>query len=220
MRKKLLAMMLIAAVFVSGMAFGSSNFTTIKVQLNSLKVFVNGKQVTAPNIVYNGTTYVPLRAVSEGLGQAVQFDGSAKTVHIGETGEPEGNSQVLDPKQSQLKTPVTIEDLAYKLTIQPPNSIGTIYVDATYTNNSKYTLGAFQIIYLDKSKNEKRYLFNHDTVLPGETSPKFDTFGPSSGRESDIEVLEIKYTLVDKEGKRTWVDYDAKLKIYKVLHEK
>lgn len=33
--------------------------------------------------IYNGTTYLPVRAVSEGLGKPVQWDGSTRSVYIG-----------------------------------------------------------------------------------------------------------------------------------------
>ena len=41
----------------------------------------NGKPVEA--FIYNGTTYLPVRAVSEALDQVVQWDGSTKSVYIG-----------------------------------------------------------------------------------------------------------------------------------------
>lgn len=37
-----------------------------------------------------------------------------------------------------------------------------------------------------KDKNEKTYLSNYDTVLPGETSPNFKCFGPDTGNIDDI----------------------------------
>ena len=42
----------------------------------------NGKPVDT--FVYNGTTYVPLRAVSQYLGKAVSYDGKNQRVYIGE----------------------------------------------------------------------------------------------------------------------------------------
>ena len=42
---------------------------------------VNGKAVDV--FVYNGTTYLPVRAVSEALGKPVQWDGSTQSVYIG-----------------------------------------------------------------------------------------------------------------------------------------
>ena len=46
----------------------------------------NGNPVEV--FIYNGTTYLPVRAVSEALGQVVQWDGSTKSVYVGmHTGE-------------------------------------------------------------------------------------------------------------------------------------
>lgn len=42
----------------------------------------NGKPVET--FVYNGTTYVPLRAVSQSLGENVQYDGATQSVYIGD----------------------------------------------------------------------------------------------------------------------------------------
>jgi hypothetical protein len=67
-----------------------------------------------------------------------------------------------------------------------------------------------------KDKNEKAYLSNHDTVLPGETSPKFDTFGPKSLNTSDIEILKYDITVANKDGSKTSFEYDNKLKQYDV----
>lgn len=41
----------------------------------------NGKEVET--FIYNGTTYVPLRAVSQSLGKAVNYDSNSKSVYIG-----------------------------------------------------------------------------------------------------------------------------------------
>ena len=214
MKKKCLLLLMVATVFATGMVFGAGEFTNIKVQMNSLKVFVNGKQVTSPNIVYNGTTYVPLRAVSDGLGQAVDYDAVKKVVNIGEFKAEDSN--VLDPKKTTLNTPVSVDELVYNIRINPPDSIGTVYMEATVKNNSKYALGSYQIAFLNKETNERGYLSMYGTLLPGETSPKFDTFGPKSQNINDIQILGINYSLVDSNGKKTYVDYDAKLKTYKV----
>lgn len=42
---------------------------------------VNGKSVEA--FIYNGTTYLPVRAVSEALGKPVQWDGKTRSVYVG-----------------------------------------------------------------------------------------------------------------------------------------
>lgn len=65
---------------------------TIDVDYLDIKLVVNGKEVTPKdangNVVepfaYNGTTYLPVRAVGEALGKTVRWEGETKTVHLGE----------------------------------------------------------------------------------------------------------------------------------------
>ena len=44
----------------------------IEVYFNTVTVTVDGKKVEADNILYNGRTYVPLRAISEITGKTVK----------------------------------------------------------------------------------------------------------------------------------------------------
>lgn len=55
----------------------------ISVLRNDIKVIVNGSEVTADNFLYNDTTYLPLRAVSEALNQPVEYDEAVNTAYIG-----------------------------------------------------------------------------------------------------------------------------------------
>ncbi|HEX9060907.1 MAG TPA: copper amine oxidase N-terminal domain-containing protein [Clostridia bacterium] len=65
---------------ISGFAEGLKK--SILVTLNDVKLKVNGKKVEADNFLYNGTTYVPLRAVANMLNKEVTWDGGSKTVGI------------------------------------------------------------------------------------------------------------------------------------------
>lgn len=65
---------------------------TIEVDYLDIKLVVNGKEVTPKDVngnvvepfAYQGTTYLPVRAVGEALGKTVRWDGETKTVHLGE----------------------------------------------------------------------------------------------------------------------------------------
>lgn len=69
---------------------------------------VNGNPVET--FVYNGTTYVPLRAVSQSLGKAVSYDGATQSVYIGTApGVKQYLPSILAPYQSEhYNTPTTI----------------------------------------------------------------------------------------------------------------
>lgn len=111
----------------------------------------------------------------------------------------------------------TIEELPLEITILEPDAIGQRYVEATFTNNSKYAVKGFSVTILLKDKNEKTTLSTYDTVMPGETSPKFDSFAPDTGNKEDMEYLSYDITLVKEDGTTVYIEYDAKLKTYKSI---
>lgn len=75
MKKKLLIAFglvgLCTAVFALGV-FAASD----------IKLFINGTQVNADIQIINGSSYVPLRVVSDSLGAKVSFDSVARTINI------------------------------------------------------------------------------------------------------------------------------------------
>ena len=95
--------------------------------------------------------------------------------------------------------------------ILEPDSIGTVYMEATYTNNSKYPITSYTAKVLLKDTNDTTYLSSFDTVMPGETSPKFETFGPDSQDPNDVEVLTLEVIARTEEGNNLYIDYDFKL---------
>ena len=73
---------LLVATLLMNVALGETVKKTIEVVYNSVNLTVNGKKVDADNILYNGTTYVPLRAISEMLGKEVGWDQATSTASI------------------------------------------------------------------------------------------------------------------------------------------
>ena len=122
------------------------------------------------------------------------------------------NAQVEGENEEKEQPPVTIEEVPMNLTILEPDSIGNRYMEATFTNNSKYAIKGFNVTVVLKDKNEKVYLSNYDTVMPGETSPKFETF--ATGNTEYIEYLQYDITVVDENGQEIYLTYDVKLKMY------
>jgi len=88
------AAFLCGSIFFSGVAMAQTE--TISVGVEKLRFMVRGENVSSANgmydnqgqivpeaILYKGTTYVPIRKVSEMLDMPVQWDGETKTVWIG-----------------------------------------------------------------------------------------------------------------------------------------
>lgn len=92
--KRMVAVFLCGSVFFSGVAMAQSE--TITAGFNKLRFMVAGEDrsssdgmynnqgsIVPESIVYKGTTYVPIRKVSEMLDMPVQWDGDTQTVWIG-----------------------------------------------------------------------------------------------------------------------------------------
>ena len=80
---------LLLGTILTSTVMGESVRKTIEVTYNSLNVMVNNKKVDADNILYNGTTYLPIRAVSEMLGKDVEWNHSTATVSINDKKDDE-----------------------------------------------------------------------------------------------------------------------------------
>jgi hypothetical protein len=77
---------LIIATLLMSTALGSGVRQSIDVVINSINLTVNGQSVSADNFVYEGTTYVPLRAIGEMLGKDVGWDNTTKTASVNDKG--------------------------------------------------------------------------------------------------------------------------------------
>ena len=91
--KTALAFIFAGAMLVSATVFASSarRTETIDVTYDNIQIVLDGKTVDAKDalgnkvepFIYNGTTYLPVRAVGEAFGKEVGWDGSTMTVYIG-----------------------------------------------------------------------------------------------------------------------------------------
>lgn len=85
-RKKMAAaaVLLIALTFFAGMGVGADLSEMVRIYRNTLTIKVNGTKVSADNFLYNNTTYVPLRAISEMLGKDVSWNAVTRAANIDE----------------------------------------------------------------------------------------------------------------------------------------
>lgn len=95
--KGLLVGLLAGSVLTGGLVFARSGNQWIDASYDNIKLYVNGSKVdTSSNepFIYNGSTYLPVRAVAEALGQNVDWDGNTKSVYIGS--KPSGAAYLMD----------------------------------------------------------------------------------------------------------------------------
>lgn len=90
--------------------YAASNTKTIEVLYNSIKIYVDGVKIdpkdpngnTVEPFIYNGTTYLPVRAVGEAIGKTVTWDGTTQSVYLGaKAGEKQALLDICAPYDGQ-----------------------------------------------------------------------------------------------------------------------
>lgn len=134
----ILATIMLTALIVPVMAAAGKNitvYTGVNIYVDDVKLNPtdgNGNPVEA--FIYNGTTYLPVRAVSEAVGKTVQWDGATGTVYLG--------------KHTGDKPAVLVKDLETftgsgfsTLSVDKDNAGNTYYNAATpYSKTNTYLL--------------------------------------------------------------------------------
>ena len=93
MKKRILLFVLIGIMSFSVLVNAENIVKTIEVAVNPFRICINGQELTTEHFVYNDTTYVPLRAVSEGLDVNVKWDAVSNTVNISKKETVKPNSE-------------------------------------------------------------------------------------------------------------------------------
>lgn len=126
----------------------------------------NGKPVET--FIYNGTTYVPLRAVSQSLGKAVNWDGENQRVYIGEApGMKQYLLNVCPPYETDnwYSTPAIITMAGQKY------ANGCRLGMALFNLNGKYDTLSFDVGHVDNTRMNNSTLYIY---LDGELAFSLD----------------------------------------------
>ena len=142
---------IITVMLMSTVALAGGVKQKIEVMLNSVNLAVNGKSVKADNILYKGTTYVPLRAVAEMLGKDVGWDQKTNTASI--------NDKVEETPVTKEKNPVKNSDE----TLSQKNAVNKAKNYLDYTAFSKSGL-IKQLKFEGFSEEDATYAVNQINV--------------------------------------------------------
>lgn len=82
MRKFLIGFLVGYMVMLTTPALAESLLTKIDVVLNSVEVQVNGEKLDVNTILYDGSTYLPMRKIAEAVGKDVAWNSETMTANI------------------------------------------------------------------------------------------------------------------------------------------
>ncbi len=149
---------IIITFLFSSPALADSVTKKIDVLINNITLMVNGKKVEADNILYNGTTYVPLRPIAEMLDKNLSWDANTKTAGI--TNKPvvivkkddEGKIELvpLDKVKQQKTTEEIGEKISSLVKIEDYDKDGQLLGSGSgvFINNNGYIITNYHVISL------------------------------------------------------------------------
>ena len=92
-KKIVLILLVLTFITIGSIAYARDGKKTVDIYYRNIKILVDGKPVAfnkdatgnqVEPFIYEGTTYLPVRAVGEALGMNVKWDGETSTVSLGE----------------------------------------------------------------------------------------------------------------------------------------
>ncbi len=146
------------SILLLTIVFAGGSKKNIEVLINSVNLTVNGNKVNAETILYNGTTYVPLRTTAEMLDKEVGWDQKTNTASINDkTTELQTSTSTPNNDESSTlnSTPILIPtqassdevniELTYETQLEYNNSVGNewsswIYIDGAANFNKTIDL--------------------------------------------------------------------------------
>ncbi len=109
--------------------------------LNSVSLYVDGELIESDNILYNGTTYLPIRAISEAVGVEINYDTDSKIVYLTTLEATEAESSVELKPMMKIeditfpKNPTSVEDFEKVILYMMNNDLQTFNVKYTMSKN-------------------------------------------------------------------------------------
>ncbi len=116
MKKKSLVALILAVVLSTSMAFGLSGKKAIDAYYQNIKIYKDGSllKTTQEPFIYNGTTYVPLRDVTESFGYDVKWNGVASSITLTSTGNM-SNTEIANLRYQLQQKQIEINTLKYEI---------------------------------------------------------------------------------------------------------
>lgn len=133
--KRFICGIIIGAILSGSVCAFAYSEETINAIFGKIKLFVDGKEVVRETLLYNGTTYVPLRDAAEMLGKAVTYDANTYSAYIGIA--PQISSNKVSNKYYD-EVPWALDVASFTnliLTSKIPSETGCTYT-YTYNNSS------------------------------------------------------------------------------------
>lgn len=178
--KRFAALALCAGMVGSTALAANTVCKNIRVTYSGIKLVVDGQTVVPKDtngkvvepFVYNGTTYLPVRAVGNAVGKKVKWDGNSQTVYLGATPNESGDVY-MEPYQTSSLSLYKPENGKSFYMMGVPYSQGLVagwgaHGIALYNLNGEYSSVSMDVGHMDNGNTGGKILnFYIDGELAG-----------------------------------------------------
>lgn len=160
-------------LILSTLTFANSTKKTIEVLFNTVKLTVNGQKVEADTIAFNGTTYVPLRAIGEMLDKEVGWDQETQTASIDDkVAKKEAEKPAVSDKETlaQKNAVRKAQDYLVVLAFSKSGLIRQLEYDGFSKEDSQYAVSTIDVNWKEQAyRKGQAYLdimaFSRDKLI-------------------------------------------------------
>lgn len=212
--KKIVVLLLVCVLILGGKIVFSNSITSITAQINpAINYTLDGEKFVPRDmdgsvmdtIIYNGRSYVPLRAIAEAMDIAVDWEGSTSTIILG---EKEGKGQSLFSMNFKTTGSVLVDVqktteskfLTFTAGAQNIAFEEGIFIENTYSSSSN-SRDSTRLIFNTNKKYQKLYLktFIHKDT---DSNVEIEIFGDNDVRiySDTIAFGDINELVVDVGG--------------------
>lgn len=188
--KGMIVGLLVGTTIAGGTVWAATGMKTIDVMYDNIKIYMDGELVepkdangqTVEPFIYNGTTYLPVRAVGNAIGKEVNWDGVEKVVYLGaKPGNVENWLDVCGPYQYKDGEEYRLTENKY-FTMSGNKYTNGFVLSTTYDSaealfnlNGKYDKLSFTVGHIDETKAKNAILNIYlDGIIAYTTTLNYD----------------------------------------------
>jgi hypothetical protein len=184
MKKVAILVLVILLILASiGIAYATLGNKTITITYRNISIYINGVKKVPSNepFIYNSSTYVPLRFVSEALDKEVKWDGTNNRIDINDKSASSGEwKKVIEfTGGDSIKTkPFTIHSKTWKVvfTGQQIGDYGAAFDFAVYKVGDEFSTDSATGTFKDGKLNNETYIYTGNSDFYLDISALFCTY--------------------------------------------
>lgn len=191
--------LIIGTLLTSGIVFGEQFTKNAELFFNNIKIYIDGAEIVPKDangnkvepFTMNGTTYLPVRAISNAFGKDVEWDGTTQSVYIGKKDKikPDAylhNLDYNDYKESDNRSNLTIVK----------NGIITDYDNKIYTNGLLFNINYWGEIENEEDTkvlisyplNSQYLVLNGNIVIPKKYTTSIESEDKCSNAQTNVYI--------------------------------